>query len=126
MQIDRIDHIVITVKNIDTSIDFYTKILGLTHKLESGNRHMLCFGKQKINLHSYKGEFQPAADYPTYGSQDLCFIVTDELEAVQAELGAKGVQIIEGIVDKHGALGLMKSLYIRDPDGNLIELASYY
>lgn len=126
MNIERIDHIVITVQDIGKSIDFYTKILGLKYELGLGNRHILYFGQQKINLHTSKGEFQPAAKYPEYGSQDLCFIVSDDLELVKIELEKNGIEIIEGIVDRKGALGVMRSLYIRDPDGNLIELAAYY
>lgn len=124
-KLNRVDHIAITVRNIDTSVDFYTRILGMEHEVGAGGRHALRFGQQKINLHSYKGEFQPAAKNPEYGSQDLCFIIDGAIESVKEEIASKGIEIIEGIVDRHGALGPMKSLYLRDPDGNLIELAEY-
>ncbi|MDO4392869.1 MAG: VOC family protein [Bacillota bacterium] len=125
MKINRIDHIAVTVKDVEKTLDFYTRVLGMEHEMCDGVQHALRFGHQKINLHTYKGEFQPAAQCPEYGSQDLCFIVDDDIEDVKADIESKGVEIVEGIIDQEGALGLMKSIYFRDPDGNLIELAEY-
>ena len=125
MNIKTIDHIVITTKDIDRTIAFYTEILGMEHTISGGVQHALIFGDQKINLHSYKGEFHPCAENPEFGSQDLCFIIDGSIEDVKRELELKGVSIILGIVDREGARGKMKSIYMNDPDGNLIELAEY-
>lgn len=125
MKIKNIDHIVITVKDIDRSIDFYTNVLGMEHFISAGVQHALRFGNQKINLHSYKGEFKPCAGNPEFGSQDLCFIVEGNLEKVKEELEQNGIDIAVGIVDREGACGMMKSFYFYDPDGNLIELSEY-
>ena len=124
MQLQRFDHLVLTTQNLDACLHFYVEILGMRH-LESNGRHALYFGQQKINIHTRKGEFQPAAAVPTYGSLDLCLITDTELTQVKDELVQKGWPILEGIVERSGALGKMDSLYLRDPDGNLIELAHY-
>lgn len=125
MKIKSIDHIVITTKDLEKTIAFYTEILGMEHILSWGVQHALVFGNQKINLHSFKGEFQPCAENPEFGSQDLCFIFDGSIEDVKRELELKGVNIVLGIVDREGACGKMKSIYLNDPDGNLIELSEY-
>ena len=89
------------------------------------NRKALKFGNQKINLHEVGKEFEPKAGNPTPGSADLCFIIESELEKVIREIKAYNIQIIEGPVEKTGALGKIKSIYIRDPDNNLIEISNY-
>lgn len=125
MQIKNIDHIVLTVADIAKTIEFYTTVLGLELETFKENRKALKFGNQKINLHQKGNEFEPKALHPTTGSVDLCFITTTPVEEVLLELNTKGIPIVEGIVDRTGANGLIKSVYIRDPDDNLIELSNY-
>ena len=124
MQIKNLDHIVIVVSDVKEALKFYCDILGM--RLSQKDGHIsLNFGSQKINLHRYEGEFLPAAKHSTKGSADICLIVEDNIEDVRSELLAKGVEIELGVVRRNGALGVMKSLYIYDFDGNLIELSSY-
>lgn len=125
MQIDRIDHLVLTVASIDATADFYTRVLGMRLVTFGVGRKALTFGRQKINLHERGREFEPKAERPTPGSADLCFITPTTLADVAAHLGTHGVPIVEGPVDRTGATGPIRSLYIRDPDGNLIEIANY-
>ncbi len=126
MEIQNIDHLVLTVADIDKTIDFYTQILGFEVVTFGDNRKALTFGNQKINLHQKEKEFEPKAEYPTSGSADLCFIATTDIHEVLKELQDKNIEIIEGIVDRTGALGKIKSVYFRDPDLNLIEVSNYY
>jgi catechol 2,3-dioxygenase-like lactoylglutathione lyase family enzyme len=123
--IDRIDHIVLTVFDPERTIDFYRRVLGFEPVTFAGGRRGLAFGRQKLNLHQAGREFEPKALKPGPGAIDLCFIATTPLEAVIAHLKAEGVAIIEGPVEKTGALGPMQSVYFRDPDGNLIEVSNY-
>ncbi|WP_148802111.1 VOC family protein [Campylobacter concisus] len=124
MQIKNLDHIVIVVSDVKEALKFYCDILGM--RLSQNDGHIsLNFGSQKINLHRFEGEFLPAAKHPTKGSADICLIVEDDIEDVRSEFLAKGVEIELGIVRRNGVLGAMKSLYIYDFDGNLIELSSY-
>jgi catechol 2,3-dioxygenase-like lactoylglutathione lyase family enzyme len=125
MKIDHIDHIVLTVANMAATIEFYTEILGMELVVFGDNRKALSFGRQKINLHPKGREFDPKASAPTCGSADICLISTTDIEEVQAELISKGVKIIEGIVERTGATGKIRSVYFRDPDGNLIEISNY-
>ena len=125
MRVNRFDHVVLTVASIDTTVDFYTRVLGMTAVAFGGGRTALRFGTSKINLHQAGHEFEPKADRPTPGSMDLCFIVDDPIEDVMAQLGAAGVAIEEGPVPRTGATGDIISCYLRDPDGNLIELSNY-
>ena len=92
---------------------------------ESNGHHNLYFPGGKISIHTKKGEFQPAANYPIYGSQDFFLIVEDDLETVKRELEYKGIKPLMNIVERHGAHGTLRSLYVRDPDGNLVELSNY-
>jgi catechol 2,3-dioxygenase-like lactoylglutathione lyase family enzyme len=124
MKVDALDHLVLTVKDIDASIEFYSKVLGMGVVTFSGNRKALSFGKQKINLHQSGNEFNPKADKPTPGSADLCFLTSVSLSEVAAHLDSSGVSIIEGPVERTGAQGLIMSLYFRDPDLNLIEVST--
>ena len=124
MQIKNLDHIVIVVSDIKEALKFYCDILGMRPAQKDG-RISLNFGSQKINLHRYEGEFLPAAKHPTKGSADICLIVEEDIEDVRLELLKKGVDIELGVVWRNTALGAMKSLYIYDFDGNLIELSSY-
>ena len=123
MNITQLDHLVLTVKNIRASIDFYTRVLGM-HEVEFANgRKALSFGRQKINLHLAGSEFTPHAAKPTPGSADLCFICDTSIEKTLSELKAQQVNIIEGPVERTGTTGKLLSIYIADPDNNLIELS---
>lgn len=125
MIIDRIDHIVLTVHDLERTIAFYSRVLGMEPVTFAGGRRGLAFGRQKLNLHQSGREFEPKALAPAPGAIDLCFISQTPLAQVIGGLEAEGVVIIEGPVDKTGALGPMKSVYFRDPDGNLIEVSNY-
>ena len=124
MELKALDHLVLTTQNLDACLHFYVDILGMRH-IEQNGRYALAFGYQKINIHTQKGEFQPAAAVPTYGSLDLCILTQTPLPQVRDELLEKGWPILKGIVERPGALGKMDSLYLRDPDGNLVELSHY-
>ena len=119
-----LDHLVLTVASLEDSIAFYTRVLGMTEVTFGAGRKALSFGHQKINLHEAGREFDPKADHPTPGSADLCFLTDRPLADVQAHLAACGVTVEEGPVDRTGAEGPIRSVYIRDPDGNLIEIAN--
>jgi len=124
MTIRNLDHLVLTTQDLDACLRFYAGLLGMEHRVVNG-QHALHFGIQKINLHTYAGEFQPAAAHPGYGTQDFCLIVDTPLEQVRQELNAAGWPLLTDIVLRSGALGAMRSLYMYDPDGNLVELAEY-
>lgn len=123
--IDRIDHIVLTVFDIERTLDFYSRVLGMEPVTFAGGRRGLAFGRQKLNLHQAGREFEPKALRPAPGAIDLCFISATPLDEVKRALEAHGVTVIEGPVPKTGALGPMMSVYFRDPDGNLIEVSNY-
>jgi len=125
MKIERFDHIVLTVKKVDKTVQFYTDILGMNAVTFGDNRKALTFGNQKINLHEKGKEFEPKAKAPTCGSADICLIASTNIETIKNELEAKGVEIIEGIVSRTGAIGNIRSIYLRDPDENLIEISNY-
>lgn len=125
MHIDRIDHLVLTVACIDTSCEFYSRVLGMGVIEFAGGRKALAFGAQKINLHQHGKEFEPKALQPTPGSGDVCLIATLPINEVVAHLEACGVELEEGIVSRSGATGPIKSVYLRDPDGNLVEISEY-
>jgi catechol 2,3-dioxygenase-like lactoylglutathione lyase family enzyme len=122
--LEQIDHIVLTVANIHATTDFYTEVLGMDVATFDG-RTALRFGDQKINLHQRGHEFSPRAAHPIPGSGDLCFITLTPLEEVVSYLGALKVHVEEGPVERTGAVGKLRSVYIRDPDQNLIEIANY-
>lgn len=125
LQIDRLDHLVLTVADIDATCAFYARALGMTMVEFAGGRKALEFGAQKINLHQSGNEFEPKAQRPTPGSADLCFITATPLPEVQRHLAAAGVTVIEGPVRRTGATGPILSVYFRDPDFNLIEVSNY-
>jgi catechol 2,3-dioxygenase-like lactoylglutathione lyase family enzyme len=125
MKITRLDHLVLTVADLEATVDFYTRALGMTVRAFGGGRLALRFGEQKINLHEAGHEFEPKARVATPGSADLCFVVEQPLSEWQERLAGLGVPVIVGPGPRDGALGPMTSLYVRDPDGNLVELASY-
>ena len=124
MKIKSIDHIVLTVSDITQTCRFYTKILGMEEITFSNNRKALKFGSQKINLHLKGHEFDPKAKRPTPGSADICLIVETSLHEVINRLRKYGIQIEEGPLERTGAQRSLISIYIRDPDGNLVELSN--
>lgn len=124
MKIDRLDHLVLTVKDIDATEAFYAKTLGMTVVTFAAGRKALAFGAQKINLHQHGNEFEPKAARPTPGAADLCFITSVPLNSVIIHLASCGVAVIEGPVPRTGATGPIVSVYFRDPDLNLIEVSN--
>ena len=125
MNINRLDHLVLTVKDIEDTCTFYSKVLGMKEITFGGGRKALAFGNQKINLHEYANEFEPKTLRPKPGSADLCFVTAVPLPEVIEHVRSCGVEIIEGPVERMGALGPITSIYFRDPDGNLIEVSTY-
>ena len=124
MRIDSLDHLVLTVADVEATCTFYRRVLGMEIVTFAGGRKALAFGRQKINLHERGREFEPKAQHPTPGSGDLCFITSIALPELVAHLAAEGVAVIEGPVERTGAAGPILSVYFRDPDGNLIEVAN--
>lgn len=124
MQIDRLDHLVLTVRDIDLTCDFYQRVLGMEVVTFGAGRRALTFGISKINLHQAGQEFEPKAHRPTPGSADLCFISLLPLADVIAHLKTCQVEILEGPVRRTGARGPLESVYFRDPDWNLIEVSN--
>ncbi len=124
-RIGRLDHLVLTVADIDATVAFYERVLGMRRETFGQGRVALRFGRHKINLHRAGHEFEPKAARPTPGSADLCLVVNGSLDAALAHVRAQGVEIVEGPVARTGATGPITSIYLRDPDGNLVELASY-
>lgn len=125
MKITRLDHFVLTVRNIEVTCNFYSRVMGMEIITFGAGRKALLFGNQKINLHEFGNEFDPKAEKPTPGSADLCFITDESLEAVVEHLRIHGVALLQGPVARTGAMGPIVSLYFRDPDRNLIEVSSY-
>jgi catechol 2,3-dioxygenase-like lactoylglutathione lyase family enzyme len=125
--IERIDHLVLTVSDLEASLRFYERVLGarIVPPPQGRGPTAVAFGRQKINLHVAGKEFEPKAAHPTVGAGDFCLITEQPIAAVLAQLAACGVPVELGPVPRHGALGKMTSVYFRDPDGNLIEVARY-
>ena len=124
MTLEKLDHLVLPVSDIDAIATFYTTYLGMEKRTFGDDRVALHFGDQKINLHPAGWDYEPKARVSIAGSADLCFIVSERVESLQAKLVQLGVEIIEGPVVRTGATGPLRSIYIRDPDGNLIELSN--
>jgi catechol 2,3-dioxygenase-like lactoylglutathione lyase family enzyme len=124
MNILSLDHLVLTVKDIQASCEFYAEQLGMEVVTFGDNRKALRFGQQKINLHQLDQEFEPKAAHPTAGSADLCFLTETPLDDIILHLGDCGTMVLEGPVVRTGANGPIISIYIRDPDNNLIEIAN--
>ncbi|HEY9639246.1 MAG TPA: VOC family protein [Coleofasciculaceae cyanobacterium] len=124
MQIDRLDHLVLTVQDIQITCEFYCQVLGMQVITFGDNRKALQFGQQKLNLHQVDKTFEPKALHPTPGAADLCFITPTPLTEVMEHLRFCKVAIESGIVPRTGATGAIASLYIRDPDGNLLEISN--
>lgn len=125
MKITGLDHIVLTVRSIDRTCEFYRRALGAEIVTYGAGRTALGLGAQKINLHEAGSEFEPKATVPTPGSGDICLIAGTPLADVAQHLRMQGIAIEEGPVPRTGARGPLLSIYIRDPDGNLVEIASY-
>ena len=118
-----LDHLVLTTRDLERCVDFYTRVLGMSLERFGQGRLALRFGDQKINLHEAGREFEPKATLPTPGALDLCFLADRPLAEVVARLEGQGVQIVEGPVERTGARFRLLSVYVRDPDGNLVEIA---
>ncbi|HLQ24582.1 MAG TPA: VOC family protein [Acidiferrobacterales bacterium] len=125
MKIERLDHLVLTVRDIEATVAFYTQALGMKPVTFGNGRRALAFGQQKLNLHSADAPLKPHAARPIPGSADLCFISSTPISKVIAHLKSAGVAIEEGPVPRTGALGPITSVYFRDPDANLIEVSCY-
>jgi catechol 2,3-dioxygenase-like lactoylglutathione lyase family enzyme len=121
--IDHLDHIVLTTARIEQCVEFYTRVLGMKLERFGEGRMALKFGGQKINLHEKGKEFEPKATVALPGTLDVCFIASVPLEDVIARLARNKVSVIEGPVMKTGARGPIRSVYVRDPDGNLVEIS---
>ncbi|MBE0532734.1 MAG: VOC family protein [Rhodospirillales bacterium] len=119
-----LDHLVLTVADIEQTCRFYVDGLGMERRAFAGGRVALHFGRQKINLHPASAPIAPHARRPTPGSADLCFLTATPVEAVAAALAKLGIDIVEGPVERSGAQGPLRSIYCHDPDGNLIEIAN--
>ena len=125
MRIASIDHIVLTVADLQRTLDFYVRVLGMREVDFANGRKALAFGSQKINLHVKGEEILPNALNANVGTADICLLTDTPLELVLEELEAAGIAIGQGIVPRTGALGAISSIYVRDPDGNLIEISRY-
>ncbi len=123
--IDRIDHLVLTVADIDQTVDFYARVLGMEPVTFGAGRRALRFGRSKLNLHQAGHELEPKALRPTPGAADVCLVTTIPLDRVLEHVRTHGVQVEEGPVARTGATGPITSIYFRDPDGNLIEVCTY-
>jgi catechol 2,3-dioxygenase-like lactoylglutathione lyase family enzyme len=125
MKIDSIDHVVFTVKDINATCEFYTRVLGMEVATFGEGRKALAFGSQKINLQQSGRESTLIADKPTPGSADICFVTSVPVSEVIAHLNSCGVRLVGGPVGRDGARGKMVSVYFRDPDMNLVEVSNY-
>ena len=125
MAVTRIDHLVLTVADLERTVAWYRDVAQMRHVTFGEGRHALAFGDQKINLHVRGREFEPHAATPTPGSADLCFLVDEAPDVLQQRLRELGITVELGPVTRDGALGELISSYLRDPDGNLVELSSY-
>ncbi len=125
MRVTSLDHLVLTVRDIEATCAFYKSVLGMTVITFSGGRKALRFGSQKINLHETRKEFEPKAGQPTPGSGDLCFLIDSPLADFVVHLRTQKVSLVEGPVERTGAIGPIRSVYFRDPDANLIEVSVY-
>lgn len=123
--IERLDHLVLTVKDVEATVAFYCRVLNMQHEVFAEGRHALVFGQQKFNLHQAGREFEPKAQVPTPGSIDLCLITRWSSAEVVKHLAEQGVEIEQGPIARTGAIGPIESVYIRDPDNNLIEMSHY-
>ena len=123
-KISALDHVVLTVADINATCDFYARVLGAEPITFGEGRRALQIGRQKINLHPLTNAYTPKAQHPARGSADLCFLSGTPLATWLDHLAACGIAIITGPVPRTGAIGPIESIYLRDPDGNLIEIAN--
>jgi len=124
MDLDAIDHVVLTVRDIPASVAFYTRVLGMRQVIFGDDRRALAFGRCKLNLHQAGREFEPKAAHPAPGAVDLCLLARTPVAEIVRHLAARGVAIEAGPIERTGAQGPLLSVYVRDPDGNLIELSN--
>ena len=124
MKVEQLDHLVLPVSDIESIAHFYTTHLGMEKRTFGEGRVALHFGDQKINLHPAGWDYEPKATVSVAGTADLCFLVSEPVESLQADLIEGEIEVIEGPVERTGASGRLLSIYIRDPDGNLIELSN--
>lgn len=125
MRIERLDHPVLTVRSTEVTCNFYRDVLGMEVITFAGDRKALRFGSPKINLHALGCEVEPHAAHATPGSADLCMITRTPIDEVIELLASRGTRIVEGPVDRTGAMGSIRFVYFRDPDGNLLEISNY-
>ncbi|MEM8778357.1 MAG: VOC family protein [Cyanobacteria bacterium P01_G01_bin.49] len=125
MKITHLDHLVLTVSDIDRTVKFYQSVMGMKKEVFDQGRVALKFGNQKINLHQLDQELNPKAGNICVGSADLCFIITTPINKAQQHLENLGIQIIKGPIQRTGAISKLISLYFRDPDQNLLEISNY-
>lgn len=123
--IERIDHLVFTVVDIEATCAFYQQVLGMRVETFGAGRKALCFGVQKINLHQFGKEFEPKAKAPAPGCQDICLITEVPISEVMQHITSCDIEIEEGPINRTGAMGAINSVYFRDPNGNLIEVSNY-
>jgi catechol 2,3-dioxygenase-like lactoylglutathione lyase family enzyme len=121
---DRIDHLVMTVENVEVTCQWYQRVLGIKSAVFGEGRKALLLAKQKINLHPKGSEIEPKAHVPTPGSLDLCLLSSTPLGQVIEHLKAQRVPVEKGPIKRNGAAGLLTSIYIRDPDKNLLEIST--
>jgi catechol 2,3-dioxygenase-like lactoylglutathione lyase family enzyme len=124
MQLERLDHLVLTVRDVAATCAFYARVLGMREVTFAGGRQALAFGEQKINPHQQGREFEPKASCPMPWSADVCFLTREPMARVIEHLGECGVPILLGPVERTGATGPLLSVYFRDPDGNLLEVSN--
>lgn len=125
IRVERLDHLVLTVRSIEVACNFYRDVLGMEVITFAGDRKALRLGSQKINLHAKGGEFEPHAAQATSGSANFCLITRTPKDEVIELLASRGIQIVEGPVNRTGAMGSFHSVYFRNPDGNLLEISKY-
>ena len=124
MNLQKIDHLVLSVADVERSCRFYCDVMGMRRVMFGENRTALHFGETKINLHPIDWDYYLKAENPSAGSADLCFIVDEDVCLLKTSLLGLGIEVIEGPIARTGAIGDLVSIYVRDPDGNLIELAN--
>jgi catechol 2,3-dioxygenase-like lactoylglutathione lyase family enzyme len=124
MELDAIDHLVLTVRDIPTSIAFYARVFGMRETSFGDNRKALSFGRCKFNLHQAGNEFEPKAAQPNPGAIDVCLLTRTPMNTIILHLAAQHITVEAGPVQRTGAQGPILSVYVRDPDGNLIELSN--
>lgn len=125
MKIETIDHVVFTVRDINATCEFYSKVLGMEVVTFGGGRKALAFGSQKINLQQLGRESTLIAEKPTPGSADICFVTSVPVSEIISHLNSCGVRLVGGPMERNGARGMMMSVYFRDPDLNLVEVSNY-